>query len=206
MPTIGKGLELNFLEGQGIFAFGGVNGNGGGDAPTIFYSRRIGLQGSTAVPIGFGGRLAGRVGRYSVGALNIGTDEMSPPKAAATNFTVLRVRRDVLQRSSVGALFTNRSVSTVSPGSNQVFGVDANFAMSRDGSVAGYLAKSNTTRRTGDAISYRANFNYAADRYGAQLDRTVVGDNFNPEVGFAAANSMAARADMPRVSAASRPA
>ena len=173
-----------FLEGQGIFTFGGVNGTGGGDAPTIFYSRRIGLQGSTAVPIGFGGRLAGRVGRYSVGALNIGTDEMSPPKAAATNFTVLRVRRDVLQRSSVGALFTNRSVSTVSPGSNQVFGVDANFAMSRDGSVAGYLAKSNTTRRTGDAISYRANFNYAADRYGAQLDRTVVGDNFNPEVGF----------------------
>ena len=173
-----------FLEGQGIFTFGGVNGGGGGDAPTIFYSRRIGLQGSAAVPIGFGGRLAGRVGRYSIGALNIGTDEMSLPKVAATNFTVLRVRRDVLQRSSIGALFTNRSASTVSPGSNQVFGVDANFAMTQDASLGGYLAKSNTDGRTDDAISYRANFNYAADRYGAQLDRTVVGDNFNPEVGF----------------------
>ena len=136
------------------------------------------------MPIGFGGRLAGRVGRYSIGALNIGTEDMSVPKVAATNFTVLRVRRDVLQRSSIGALFTNRSVSTVSPGSNQVFGLDANFAMSPDASLGGYLAKSNTAGRTGDAISYRANFNYAADRYGAQLDRTVVGDNFNPEVGF----------------------
>ena len=173
-----------FLEGQGIFTFGGVNGGGGGDAPTIFYSRRIGLQGSTAVPINVGGRLAGRVGRYSIGALNIGTEEVSLPNVAATNFTVVRVRRDVLQRSSVGALFTNRSAATVSPGSNQVFGVDANFAISRDASLGGYLAKSNTAGRPNDAISYRANFNYAADRYGAQLDRTVVGDNFNPEVGF----------------------
>ena len=52
---------------------------------------------------------------------------MSSPKVAATNFTVLRVRRDVLQCSSIGALFTNRSVSTAGAGSNQVFGVDANF-------------------------------------------------------------------------------
>jgi hypothetical protein len=173
-----------FLEGQGIFTFGGVNGSGGGDAPTIFYSRRIGLQGNTAVPIGFGGRVAGRVGRYSIGALNIGTEEVPVPNVAATNFTVLRVRRDVLQRSSIGALFTNRSDSAVSPGSNQVFGVDANFALSQNTSLGGYLANSSTDGLTGDAISYRANFNYAADRYGAQLDRTVVGDNFNPEVGF----------------------
>src|SRR6185436_10000491 len=29
-----------------------------------------------------------------------------------------------------------------------------------------------------------AQFNYAADRYGLQLDRLVVPQNFNPEVGF----------------------
>jgi len=49
----------------------------------------------------------------------------------STNFTVLRVRRDVLRRSSIGALFTNRSVSTVIPGANQVFGVDANLLLSQ---------------------------------------------------------------------------
>jgi len=173
-----------FLEGQGIFAFGGVQGQGGGDAPTIFYSRRIGLQGNSAVPIGFGGRLAGRVGRYSIGALNIGTDRLSSPAVAPTNFTVLRVRRDVLTRSSIGALFTQRSVSRVGPGSSQVFGLDANFALSQNTSLAGYFAQSRTEGLTRDAISYRGNFNYSADRYGVQVDRTVVGDNFNPEAGF----------------------
>jgi hypothetical protein len=173
-----------FLEGQGIFNFGSTQGQGGGDSPTLFYSRRIGLQGSTAIPINLGGRLAGRVGPYSIGVLNIGTDETTLPRVAATNFTVLRVRRDVLQRSSIGAMFTNRSVSTVSRGSNQVYGVDANFVLSQETSLSGYLARSQTGALTDDALSYRANFNYAADRYGAQFDRTVVGDNFNPEVGF----------------------
>ena len=173
-----------FLEGQGIFAFGGVSGQGGGDAPTIFYSRRIGLQGSSAVPIGFGGRLAGRVGRYSIGALNIGTERLSSPDVAATNFSVLRVRRDVLQRSSIGALFTQRSVSRVAPGDNQVFGLDGNFTLSQNTTLGGYVAQSRTAGLARDAVSYRGNFNYSADRYGVQVDRTVVGDNFNPETGF----------------------
>ena len=177
-----------FLEGQGIFTFGGVGGlssaPGSGDAPTIFYSRRIGLEGSTAVPIGLGGRLAGRVGRYSIGALNISTDRVSSPDVAATNFTVLRVRRDVMQRSSVGVLFTQRSASRMATGSNQVFGLDGTFVLSQNTALGGYLAHSRTAGRTRDAISYRANFSHSADRYGVQFDRTVVGDNFNPEVGF----------------------
>ena len=50
-----------------------------------------------------GARLSGRVGRYSIGALNIGTDEIGVvPGVPATNFTVVRVRRDVLQRSTIG--------------------------------------------------------------------------------------------------------
>ena len=173
-----------FLEGQGIFSFGGVSGGGSGDAPTIFYSRRIGLQGASAIPINVGARLSGRVGRYSIGALNIGTDESDALNVPATNFTVARVRRDVLQRGTVGALFTSRSHSTLGPGSNQVLGVDANFSPSANVSIGGYAAHSRAADQLDDAISYRANFNYGADRYGMQIDRTVVGDNFNPEVGF----------------------
>jgi len=173
-----------FLEGSGIFSFGSVGGGGSGDAPTLFYSRRIGLQGASAIPIGAGGRLAGRVGRYNVGALNIQTRSHESPAVESTNFSVVRVRRDILQRSTIGFLFTNRSVSRVSEGSNQVSGVDANFALSPNVSLAGYAAHSRTSGLSRDAISYRTNFNYTADRCGLQLDRTVVGDNFNPEVGF----------------------
>ena len=35
-----------------------------------------------------------------------------------------------------------------------------------------------------DDVSYRAQLDYAGDRYGVQLERLVVGDDFNPEVGF----------------------
>ena len=136
------------------------------------------------MPIGLGGRLAGRVGAYSIGALNISTDRVSSPAVAATNFSVLRVRRDVMQRSSIGALLTHRSDSRVAAGGNQVLGLDGTFVFSQNATLGGYVAHSRTAGRARDAVTYRANFNYAADRYGLQLDRTVVGDGFNPEVGF----------------------
>src|SRR5688500_3756109 len=61
-----------FLEGAGIFtSFGTVGAaavsGSGGDAPSLFYSRRIGLAGSRAVPIIGGGRLTGRVGKWKIG-------------------------------------------------------------------------------------------------------------------------------------------
>jgi hypothetical protein len=43
----------------------------------------------------------------------------------STNFTVLRVKRDILRRSTIGAMFTNRSESVVTKGTNQAFGGDA---------------------------------------------------------------------------------
>jgi len=58
------------------------------------------------VPILAGGRLTGRVGRFSIGAIDIGTRDAPKAGAAATNFSVLRLRRDILRRSSVGAMAT----------------------------------------------------------------------------------------------------
>jgi hypothetical protein len=184
-----------FLEGQGLFSFGSVGGgnpplpgttsaSGSSDAPTIFYSRRIGLESGRAVPMIGGGRLSGRAGKWTLGALNIASDRDGTVNAARTDFTVLRVRRDILNRSAVGALFTARSVSTVAPGSNELAGLDGNFSFFQNVYLNGYVAKSQTETRAGDDVSYRAQFNYAADRYGLQLDRLVVPANFNPEVGF----------------------
>ena len=177
-----------FLEGAGMFQFGqiggGNTGNNSGDAPTMFYSRRIGLSGGRSVPIVAGGRLTGKVGKWSVGALNIESDDDVTARAAQTNFSVMRLRRDVLRRSNIGAMVTNRSVALAGPGSNQMFGVDANFAFFQNLSMGGYVARTETPGLDGDDYSYRANFNYAGDRYGVQVDRLAVEDNFNPEVGF----------------------
>src|SRR6266850_4041837 len=83
-----------FLENQGTFSFGGSTSSGG-DTPTLFYSRRIGLRQGQAVPIDAGGRVTGRVGRYSVGLLDIRSSDEPASQAPGTNFAVVRVKRDV---------------------------------------------------------------------------------------------------------------
>ena len=67
------------------------------------------------VPIHGGARMTGKAGAFDVGALSIQTEESPEAGTASTNFTVLRIRRDILRRSSVGGIFTNRSVSLAGP-------------------------------------------------------------------------------------------
>ena len=217
-----------FLEGRGIFDFargggpsmrdsalrrigggGGGGGRGAGNAPTLFYSRRIGLgEGGQVVPIRAGGRITGKVGPFDLGALSIQTGDAAypgggaaggavgaagagapdgtgaPQGAAATNFTVVRVKRDVLRRSSVGALFTNRSVSIAGDGANRVFGADGTFSFYENVSLVGYVARTDTPGYEDRDLSYQGQFTYAGDRYGLSAEHLVVEDNFQPEVGF----------------------
>ena len=193
-----------FLEGSGIFNFarGGSGGGGGrnsalrqdgagsrgafgaGNTPTLFHSRRIGLEGETVVPIVGGGRVTGKMGAFDVGALNIQTDDEVVSGAKPTNFTVVRVKRDILRRSSIGALFTNRSVSVVGDGSNQAYGADATFSFYDNVNLLAYVARTQTPGLDAKDMSYQGQFTYAGDRYGFQAEHLVVEDNFVPEVGF----------------------
>ena len=183
-----------FLEGQGIFDFGGGftsdstafyfgGGQFSGTAPVLFFSRRIGLQDDRTVPIRAGGRLTGKAGPYSIGLMNVQTEEAGA--AAATNFTVARVKRDVLRRSAVGALFTGRSVSLDGSGSNQVYGVDGLFSFHDNLNITSYLAQSRQPGVSrGDALSYQGKLDYRGDRWGLVAERLAVGADFRPEVGF----------------------
>ncbi|MEX2572226.1 MAG: DUF5916 domain-containing protein [Gemmatimonadota bacterium] len=177
-----------FLEGRGIFEFASVGVGGAGrrtsDVPTLFFSRRIGIHDGALVPIVAGSRLTGKVGRFDVGALSVQTNDAPEVGAASTNFSVLRLRRDILRRSSIGALFTHRSRSLVADGSNQTFGVDATFSFFDNLTLVGYLAGTETPELAGSEESYRGAFNYNGDRWGLQLDHLFVGESFNPEVGF----------------------
>ena len=181
-----------FLENQGVFTFGN-NVSGGAsavtsDVPLPFYSRRIGLvQGVTGqanVPILGGGRLTGRIGKYQVGLIDMQTRDDEASGTDATNFSVVRVRRDVLRRSSIGVMATSRSVAQARPGSNQFYGVDGTFAFFNNLLFNTYWAE---TRSEGDGrrhASYRAQMDYTADRYGVQLEHLTIDPDFNPEAGF----------------------
>ena len=184
-----------FLEGRGLFDFGrggsggggdpGGGGGGSSDTPSLFYTRRIGLNRGRVVPIAVGGRLTGKVGALGVGVMNIQTGDESLSNTPSTNYTVMRVKRDILRRSSVGAIFTNRSRLTSNlPGDNQVFGIDTSLGFYQNVAVGAYYARSQTTNLKGDNESYIAKASWEPDRYGAQVEHLKVGKAFNPEVGF----------------------
>ena len=191
-----------FLEGKGIFDFAGGRQGGGpttfyfgggqfsGTAPILFFSRRIGLQDGRTVPIRAGGRLTGKAGPYSIGVLNVQTGDELVSGATATNFSVARVKRDILRRSAVGAMFAGRSVALGGEGSNQTFGVDGVFSFFDNVRVTSYLARTQTPGVSGDDTSYQAQFEYGGDRWGLVLDRLAVGDNFNPEMQVAKVQSI----------------
>ena len=189
-----------FLEGQGIFAFASQQGSGGGTGgvgaatnltPALFFSRRIGLAAGQEIPIRAGARVTGRAGKYAIGLMNIQTGENDLVSEAPANFSVVRIRRDILSRSTVGVIATRRHPSAFGS-SNEAFGVDANFALFQDLFARGYYAR--TTRGTeappdGDALrhtpdSYRGEIDYMGDRYGLRVEHLFVGRDFNPEIGF----------------------
>jgi hypothetical protein len=178
-----------FLEGRGIFTFGGESGAGfthgfPTSTPIVFFSRRIGLLGGEALPIRAGGRVTGRMGKYTVGALSIQTGDMESVGAVSTNFSVLRLRRDVLRRSNIGVIGTYRSANTAGTGTNQVFGVDGNFAFFQNLMINAYFAASRTPVTSGNDNSYMVKVSNQGDRYGIEYQHLMVGDNFRPEVGF----------------------
>jgi hypothetical protein len=189
-----------FLEGRGIFDFGKAGANSGGatlgfgsggnsspatGSPTLFYSRRIGLESGRAVPIEAGGRLTGRVGKYTLGALNLETGDEPIGGTPSTNFSVFRLKRDILRRSSIGTMITNRNHSTLVNGeSNLAYGVDGLFSFFNDFNMGGYVARSDVAGRKTANTSYQGRLDYAPDRYGVRVDYLKVGANYNPEVGF----------------------
>ncbi len=177
-----------FLENQGVFAFGGSRSGGtrggGTDTPVLFYSREIGLDGGQEVPMDVGGRITGRVGRFNVGLMNIQTGDVPGRAVRATNFTVARLRRDILRRSNIGFLYTGRSVSKSGLGSSQSYGVDGVFSFFDSLNINTYWATTDVPGQGRDDLSYKAELDYDGDRYGVKAERLVVGADFAPEVGF----------------------
>ena len=177
-----------FLEGQGIFAFGDTGAvNWGGppsDTPVLFFSRRIGLEGGSEVPIRAGGRVTGRAGPYSIGLLNIETGDSASADALSTNFSVVRVKRDMLRRSNFGVIYTRRNRLEDGPGVNQVYGADLNLRFYENITYTNYYAQTETPGLTESNASYRSKFDYTGDLYGFNAEHLTVGKNFNPEIGF----------------------
>jgi hypothetical protein len=174
-----------FIEGQGIFDFGGRSSQGNADnVPVMFFSRRIGLSGTQSVPVIGGGRVTGKAGHFDIGALSVRTADKPSANALATNFTAVRLRREILRRSSVGMIATGRWPAVSGSNTNATAGIDADLRFHSNLQMNAYVSRTASAGKSGDDLSYRGRFAYTGDRYGVEVDQLAVQRNFNPEVGF----------------------
>src|SRR2546423_482460 len=84
----------------------------------------------------------------------------TPAATPATNFSVLRVKRDIMRRSSVGVLFTNRSTSSVGAGNARTAGIDTTLRLHDLVTLNAYLAKTQTPGRVDKDLSHLMQFQF----------------------------------------------
>jgi len=147
----------------------------------LFRSRLIGLSAKgEPIPILGGGRLTGRVGPYYLGFLNVQT--RSEDAVPTNNFTVLRLKRDILANSDLGVLFINRQ-SDQPNDYNRTFAVDANFKFFTDLKFNAVLAKTVTPDRRGKDGMATVEMKWQSNLFRLLGSYSDIGKNFNPEVG-----------------------
>ena len=195
-----------FLEGAGIFEFGERverQGSGGRPPTLLFYSRRIGIEEGHNLPVLAGGKLTGRAGPYQIGALRMTTQAMTfvdeeeeaqvdlsedtildTLHVAQTDFTVLRIKRDMLGRSNLGFIAIDKQ-----PGSetdyNRTGGVDFTLSLLQAAlNLRGFAAKTWTPQVEGRDRAGLLGLDYRQGRFETRLNYLDVEEDFAPEVGF----------------------
>ena len=123
-----------------------VEGNSFFETPLeLFYSRRIGSRGD----ILWGGKMTGKIGSYSLGilgsqtgsfgALEIGQESESKEEAL---YSTVRLKKDILQRSTVGLIFANKEHLDEEDGYGRVGGFDTDLFFLKTYRLSGQYAMS----------------------------------------------------------------
>ena len=191
-----------FLEGSGVFSFAARNG------VQPYFSRNIGLVDGRAIPVNYGARLGGQAGKYELGFLQVGTGAVLPDTltgfdgSPTENFAVARVKRNFLEQSTVGVIYTLRNTAKDITGAEQVdrhtAGVDVNYVTSRflgDKNLQAegfFVWNSNPTPSVdtslGDLTARGFRLNFPNDVWQSHLSYREFGHEYDPAVGFVTRN------------------
>jgi hypothetical protein len=186
-----------FTESAGIFDYGrtgvgfaGGDNDGGPGLLALFYSRSIGLHDGAQVPILGGAKITGRMGPYALGLLNIETDPATIPDASGAtselsraNYTAFRVKRNILAKSSIGAIVLNREGGGASD-YNRSIGFDTGLAFGDHVTIAGMAAKTFSPGLHGSDTAAALDLAYKDDRFNYGGTYVDIGRQFNAEMGF----------------------
>jgi Domain of unknown function (DUF5916)/Carbohydrate family 9 binding domain-like len=169
-----------FLENGGVFQFGIP------DTTQLFFSRQIGIDPDTGlpVPLDAGVKLTGSVGNYDIGILDVKT--RSSGAIPYANYLVTRVKRKVFAESYIGGIFIDKRNGNPHDPFNRSAGIDANFLFFERLSFYGYVARtfSFNPASNGQDWSHSIGAQYKSNLLKLEASRTLVQANFNPEVGF----------------------
>jgi len=167
-----------FLEGANIF-----------DTPiNLFYSRRIGHKlsdGSTARIYG-GAKLTGKTRNgYSLGLVNTVSEKREYMEGDTslieplTNFSVFRVKKDILNNSYVGFLMTSKDRKEEGElDYSRSFGVDMNFIFRNHYNFSLMMAKSSNPGISDNDYGLTARFARNTDRFSLSTEYTEYGREF----------------------------
>ena len=178
-----------FLEGAGLFDFGIPRSSYRRPPPMLlFYSRRIGLAEGNAIPIIFGGKASGKVGSYGVGFLNVLTDEFhdantedDPLDVPRTNYSVMRITKDVASGSRIGMIAVNKDEIG---DYNRAGGFDFEYRPNDSMDVRGMWSRTFEPGLSGQNNAWYLGSNWRSNRFRLEGSYTDIDEDFNPAVGY----------------------
>jgi len=170
--------RMFFLEGSETFSFSSTF------SFQPFFSRKIGLYQGEQVPILFGGKVYGKVGRTNLAFLDVQTEKFAG--LPGRNFLALRLTQDILSESKVGMIFTNGSPTGES---NTLAAVDFRYATSRFAgdknlNLAAWTAYNWNEKTEGSHLGFGFRANYPNDLWDIESMYAYYGEALDPGLGF----------------------
>ena len=158
-----------FLTRSKLFSFGNPK------QTEIFFSRRIGLN----QDVSGGTRVYGQIGKTSIGGLNIHTHAENDMPATA--YSALRLRTDIRDRTTIGAIVTDVSTSG---SQNTVMGIDGQMRFWGSSSVNAWYSQVEDSEIVGPSGASMIRLDLKNDRYFLSTGQHRVDKDFNPALGF----------------------
>ena len=172
-----------FLENAGLFS-AGENTYYGPDIE-MFFSRRIGIVNGKQVPILGGGRLTGNIGGMKVGALNMRTKKVKDV-SDGDNYSILRLRKELPNRTHFGAMVTNRQGLGENGYTNNAYSFDGALGIGEAIQLTAFAAITDPAQNVENknTYAYVLEANRNTKSFTNQIRYSEVGENFNPGMGF----------------------
>ncbi len=172
-----------FLQNAGLFQFG--PGSRTQSNFMLFDSRSIGIQDRQRVPLLGGGKLTGRVGKYSIAALNMQSEKITLRDGTvmeSTNYTAVRVKRDISNDSHLGMMLLNQSAT--SDDYSRAVGVDGLWNVTQDLRLDASAARSFAPHVNGNDMAGDVGIVFNKEWLDVDVRYTHIDSLFNPQMGF----------------------